>query len=82
MTDKELWEKCRTDGLVPNCEYQAWAFGSDTDALTELVVKGEKTATASGYVWYEIEKETLPEAGEFSVVLNSKEEAAKYEMVG
>ena len=50
MTDRELWEKFIAENEVMDCDYQAWAFGADADMLAELVVKGEKTATASAYV--------------------------------
>lgn len=75
MTDRELWEKFIAENEVMDCDYQAWAFGADADMLAELVVKGEKTATASAYVWYEIENEPLPTEGLYNVVLNSKGEA-------
>ena len=75
MTDRELWEKFIAENEVMDCDYQAWAFGADADMLAELVVKGEKTATASAYVWYEIENESLPTEGLYNVVLNSKGEA-------
>ena len=70
MTDRELWEKFIAENEVMDCDYQAWAFGADADMLAELVVKGEKTATASAYVWYEIENESLPTEGLYNVVLN------------
>ena len=38
--------------------------------------KGVKTATASAYPMYALEKEPLPEAGEYSVILDSREQAA------
>ena len=75
MTDRELWEKFIAENEVMDCDYQAWAFGADADMLAELVVKGEKIATASAYVWYEIENESLPTEGLYNVVLNSKGEA-------
>lgn len=36
---------------------------------------GVKTATASAYAWYEADGEPLPQAGDYSVILSSKEEA-------
>ncbi|RUS49405.1 hypothetical protein QI30_19240 [Kurthia sp. 3B1D] len=48
----------------------AFQFGASADWLADLVVKGKKTATTSGYVFYELEKEALPQAGEYYIVLN------------
>lgn len=52
----------------------AWSFGASPDELAELVVRGIKTATCSGLVFYENEQERLPQAGDYSIVLNSGEE--------
>lgn len=70
MTAEELWKK---SGLVGN--YEAWAFGDDSDRLAELVKAGIKTATCSLYCFYEIEEEPLPEVGEYNIILNSADEA-------
>ena len=72
MTAKEMWAASRLEG-----SYTAWQFGGDPDGLAELVLKNIKTATASAYCWYEKdpENEPLPKAGEYSVILNSKDEA-------
>ena len=70
MTAQELWEKSGLRG-----EYEAWAFGDAPDALAELTARGVKTATSSAYEVYEVEGETLPRVGDYSVILNSKEEA-------
>ena len=55
--------------------YEAWAFGVDADELAQLVNAGIKTATASAYPLYELEGEALPKSGQYSVILNSREEA-------
>jgi len=39
------------------------------------VLQGEKTATASAFELYEIEKEPLPKVGAYNIVLDSKDEA-------
>ena len=70
MTAQEMWN---ASGLVG--EYDAWAFGDDPDTLAELVRTGVKTATASAYPLYELEGEVLPNVGEYSVILNTKDEA-------
>ena len=75
MTGKELWNRFIQENNLPDCEYEAWAFGSDADLLADLVMSGTKTATASAYPLYELEKEPLPQAGEYSVILNSEENA-------
>ena len=70
MTAQEMWS---AGGI--EAEYEAWAFGDDPDTLGELVRTGVKTATASAYPFYELEGEDLPKAGEYSVILNTKDES-------
>ena len=72
MKAQELWNKYTTDETL---SYEAWAFGGDPDGLAALVCEGIKTATSSGYIFYELENETIPQVGEYSVILNSSEEA-------
>lgn len=62
-------------GLPENTPYEAWAFGGDPDRLAKLTLEGVKTATSSAYPLYALEKEPLPEPGEYSVILNSRDEA-------
>ena len=75
MTGKELWNRFIEESKLDDCEYEAWAFGADADLLAHLVVTGTKTATASAYALYELEKEPLPQAGAYSVILDSKDNA-------
>jgi uncharacterized protein YhfF len=49
----------------------AWKFGADPDYLAQLVIDGIKTATCSGYIFYELEKEPLPTTEDYSIILNS-----------
>ena len=70
MTAQEMWS---ASGI--QAEYEAWAFGDDPDTLAELVRTGAKTATASAYPFYELEGEELPKAGEYSVILDTRDEA-------
>ena len=49
-------------------EIDAWAFGVDADLLADLVLKGEKTATASAYDLYALEDEPLPQEETFDVI--------------
>ena len=72
MKAQELWDKYTTDKSLT---YEAWAFGDDPDGLAQLVVDGIKTATSSAYMFYELENEEIPKVGEYSVILNSKDEA-------
>lgn len=52
----------------------AWQFGADPDHLAQLVMDGKKTATCSGYVFYEEENEPLPSVGDYSIILSSEDE--------
>ena len=70
MTADEMW---RSSGL--RGEYEAWTFGDAPDELAALVLSGRKTATASAYPVYEAEGEPLPKAGEYSVILDSEDNA-------
>jgi len=75
MTAEELWKEYAEEKNLENVEYEAWNFGGAADKLANLVIKGIKTATCSLYYWYQDGKEKLPEEGEYSVILNSKNEA-------
>ena len=70
MTAEEMWRACGAQD-----EYEAWSFGGDPDGLAELVRSGKKTATASAFACYEAEGEPLPRAGEYSVILDFRDEA-------
>ena len=73
MTGQELWEKFTADIGLSEADHEEWSFGSDADGLAQLVVQGDKTATSSAAVFYE--PESLPKTGQYSVVLNSRDEA-------
>lgn len=82
MTEKELWaEFCSKKNVDINTPYEAWGFGSvegsGTDKLAELVLQGKKFGTASTYDEYVMEDITdeIPKVGDYSVILNSKDEA-------
>ena len=70
MTAEELWERSGLSG-----EYGAWAFGGAPNKLADLVKNGIKTATFSAYDLYEAENEPLPQAGDYSVILDAGGEA-------
>ncbi len=53
--------------------YEAWGFGnsaSDAEELGALVDRGTKAGTASLLWEYEAEDEKLPEAGDYSIILD------------
>ncbi len=81
MNAEDLWKEfCEKKNVDINTPYEAWAFGNDeetADELAELVVKGIKFGTASLYDAYEAEDalDELPQVGDYSVILNGKDEA-------
>ena len=70
MRAETLWKRSGFEG-----PYEAWAFGDAPDELAELVCNRIKTGTASAYPLYEVEEEPLPAVGEYSVILDSREDA-------
>ena len=75
MTHQEMWAACKAVNPNAGEDYMAWAYGDDPDRLAELTRTGVKTATASAGVWYEGGGEPMPKAGEYNVILNSRDEA-------
>lgn len=75
MTAEEMWDLYAQRAGLNHVEYEAWAFGDQTDELAALVAAGQKTATASAYPLYELEQEPLPQAGEYSVILDNEDRA-------
>lgn len=73
MTAQEMWNCYHLCEKV-SADWTAWSF-ADSDELAELTLKGIKTATSSAYALYERDGEPLPREGEYSVVLNAREEA-------
>lgn len=72
---REYWENFWNEQKqTPPEKVTAWQFGGQPDYLAEQVVKGIKTATCSGHLFYELENEPLPENNDFSIVLNSHDE--------
>ncbi len=70
MIAEEMWEAAGLSG-----DYEAWAFGGDPDKLAELVKCGTKTATCSALLFYELENEEIPKAGDYSVILDANDQA-------
>ena len=75
MTPQEMWNAYKKINPLIGDEIDAWAFGVEADLLADLVLKGEKTATASAYALYAVEDEPLPQEGTFDVILDSKDQA-------
>ena len=70
MTAEELWKRSGLTGT-----YEAWPFEEAPDKLAGLVLQGIKTATCSAYDLYRINNVPLPQEGDYSIILNSGEEA-------
>lgn len=79
MTENQMWDDfIKKYPEYKNEKYSAWHFCNDeknANELAELVVKGEKTATASSLSIYRFEKEDLPKRGDLSIILNWDKEA-------
>ena len=75
MTPQEMWNAYKQINPSIGDEIDAWAFGVDADLLADLVLRGEKTATASAYDLYALEDEPLPQEGAFDVILDSQNQA-------
>ena len=71
---REIYSEIVLEGYFPpNFCFQVWYFGlneSLANELVNLVVSGKKTATASYFDIYDIDKEKLPSIGEISVIVN------------
>ena len=68
----EFWEGKDKPALV-----KAEQFGIDAemaDELAGLIVEGKKTATCSGYDFYQWDNEPLPVAGQHTIILNGRDE--------
>lgn len=75
MTQEEMWNAYRAVNPAAGEDFEAWAYGGEPDHLAELTCAGVKTATSSAGVWYESGEEPMPQAGGYSVILNSRDEA-------
>ena len=60
MTPQEMWNAYKQINPSIGDEIDAWAFGVEADLLADLVLKGEKTATASAYDLYAVDNAPLP----------------------
>ena len=75
MTPKEMWQAYKKINPAIGDEIDAWVFGVQADQLADLVLSGEKTATASAYQLYQLENEPLPQVGTFDIILDSQDRA-------
>ncbi len=75
MTHQEMWAAYQAVNPHEDKEYEAWMYGAEPDLLAELTRTGVKTATASAMVWYDRDGKSMPQAGKYSVILNSRDEA-------
>ncbi len=76
MNAHEMWT--RFTALHPeaaSATFEAWAFGGTPDELAALTLAGVKTATCSAQALYALEGEEPPRTGDYSVILDSAEEA-------
>lgn len=71
---EEYWKKFCKDKQVPErTKYSAWSFGDTKemgDELARLVKDGIKTATTSAYDLYLIHGDSLPQIGEYNIILD------------
>ena len=71
----QIWRKYLKskgeDFVVTNKKYTSWYFDNnekDANELVELVLKGQKRATASSLWVYEFDGESIPQEGDLSIV--------------
>ena len=70
-----MWAEFASGRGLDDTPYEAWAYGGDADALARLTLAGKKTATSSALPLYRLEGAPLPEAGDYSVILDSRNQA-------
>jgi len=66
---------CKANNLPTDTTHTAEQFGHQgiADELAQLIIDGKKTATCSAHKLYEVEGDNVPEAGLYTIVLNSQE---------
>jgi len=75
----DYWERFQKKSGITDSFVDAWSFGDNpelADELLELVLNGKKTGTATLVIELEMEGENMPKVGDYSVILDSKEEPA------
>ena len=69
----EFWQgKTPPENMI--AEQFGRAYTPLADELAKEIVMGKKTATCPAYLFYELENEPLPKIGDYTIVLNSKDE--------
>ena len=66
---------CDANNLPTDTTHTAEQFGHQgiADELAQLIINGKKTATCSAHKLYEVDGDNVPEAGLYTIVLNSQE---------
>jgi uncharacterized protein YhfF len=67
------WDEYWEDGEKP-ITVSSGMFGDTPDLLAQLVISGVKTATCSGYVFYEMNNIPLPTTDDYFIILNHAEQ--------
>ncbi|MFI3284751.1 MAG: ASCH domain-containing protein [Erysipelotrichaceae bacterium] len=75
--ENKIWQEyCKINPLASNADI--WDFEDLKDeydrALADLIVAGIKTATSSGYLFYQLENEAIPVVDSYHKVLNQQKE--------
>ena len=73
MNAEEMWQAF--PDKKPDDTYLAWQYGCAQDKLAQLTLQGTKTATASSYPVYKAENEPVPAVGDYSIILDSQNQA-------
>src|SRR5690625_1428819 len=64
------WNEYWKDRIKPP-SVSAWQFRVHPDTLAKLVIDRIKTATCSGYIFYELENKPLPTTEDYNIMLYS-----------
>ncbi len=76
---QEMWETLRQKKDLEKNSFTSWHFADNKEAadeLLQLVLNGEKRATASLHLLYQFIEEPLPRVGDFSVVTDWEGQAS------
>jgi len=69
---KQYWDEFWRGKEQPTAVVaEQFGFEEHADELAQLIIDGKKTATCSAHVLYELENCPLPEAGLYTIILNS-----------
>ena len=73
----KYWNEFWGDKKAPTnvvAEQFGFEYTSLADELAQQIIEGKKTATCPAKIFYELENEPLPEIGDYTIVLSSKDE--------